>query len=109
MAFTFLYLSLSYYLLPSIAIILKIRKRKLTSLNTVSSSGTDISSDSSQSTLRASLNKVSLLSSDASGVKESSNVSVERFTGIGRFVLEAEVTRTFTAKAYSKISDIILL
>jgi len=78
LAFTTLYLLLSFYLLPALAAILKIRKRKLAAQAT-SSSSTVASTDTANSTTESTNSLISSLSAKISSfdnnVSQSGNLS----------------------------------
>lgn len=102
-AFTFLYLSLTYYLLPSIAIILKVRKRKLASVGTNAATTTDISTSLSYDTITESIGK-------ATQVFAGKHVSsIEQSAKLSAFVIEQEVLKTYSSEKYQKVSDIITI
>jgi hypothetical protein len=102
-----LYLSLSYYLLPSIAITLKVRKRKLFLQSAASSHTTELSANSYLHILGTNLEKISQLPIVQSSKEMSASTTPS--ANISAYVLENEVVKKFSADFFQKVSNTTLL
>jgi hypothetical protein len=99
--FTLLYLSLCYYLLPGLAIILKVRKHKLTNPLSSTSTTTSISDNSFLQALSASLIREDWLTLQTSK-------TVVQCDEISASLLENEVLKTLSLKLSQRFTIVTL-
>ena len=101
-----MYLSLSYYLLPSIAITLKVRKRKLLSQSSTSASTTELVGDSFFHGLSLNMEKIAQLPLFQSAKSGTNPISSPKMNA---YLIENEVLKKFTMDLFQKATSATLL
>jgi hypothetical protein len=95
-----LYLSLSYYLLPSIAITLKVRKRKLFLQSAAFASATELSGSSCADIICTNLEKISQLPILRSS--KEADAPFTHYSIIGVYALENDIIKRFSTDFFQK-------
>lgn len=109
LSFTMLYLSLSYYLLPAIAITLKVRKRKLLSQAVTPGGTNEITGNSYLHELNIHLEKIVFdIISPLQAAKDDGSSAVQA-NKVSVYLLENEILRTFSVDLFKKVSNTTLL
>ena len=104
-----LYLSLSYYLLPAIAITLKVRKRKLLSQAVTPEGTNEITGNSYLHELNIHLEKIVFdIISPLQAAKDGGSSTVQA-NKVSVYLLENEILRTFSVDLFKKVSNTTLL